>query len=103
MPPSEGPFRVIYPEAVQAWLHELIVLLLRQGYTRRALASSLDRLNSRLRLDPMDCGEPQNRLPHTGLVVRTCFDGPFGMNFGVDEARRLVFVRRMFIVKGPRT
>jgi len=57
-----------------------------------AAVKSIER---RLATDPLEWGDPQNRLRHLQLLLYHGIQSPLHVYYAVDEARRIVYVQEI--------
>src|SRR5262245_15027642 len=87
-----GPFEVrCVGEAMESLKH-LQRDALKAGRVDEFLAA-LQSVYERLRVDPLNFGEPLYRLPALKLSIRVGGVSPLIVSFGVHETRPLVFIR----------
>jgi hypothetical protein len=60
------------------------------------VAQAMRDVDTRLAWVPLDFGEPLRDLVHLGIVVLTGVVPPLVVEYGVDEARRIVYVSGPF-------
>jgi hypothetical protein len=87
-----GPYSVVYSglqrQAVRAYGE--------RAAQRGILAAYLDAIRSmhdHLTTDPLDWGDPQNRLRHMGLLLCQRIHRMLLVHYAVDEQRRIVYLR----------
>ena len=76
-----------YPRARQNLCECLIV----KGRLAEVVQALRD-MHTRLEWIPLDFGEPLRDLPHLGIQIRIGPVAPLVVTYGVDEARRIVYV-----------
>ena len=59
----------------------------------------LQRLTKRLKADPLDVGEPYNRMKHYDLLLCVFVEGPLVVDFAIDDARHWVYLRRVELLE----
>ena len=91
--PAAPNYRVIYPGDVQAALKRLGTRANELGIGPRFIAA-IKTLNQRLRVDPLDLGEPLRDYPDAGLQERVGNHGFLFVRYAVDRVRYLVYVLR---------
>jgi hypothetical protein len=88
---TAGPYRVVYPEVVRHGLLRASERAAELGLQPDFLAAA-KAVEARLQSDPLEFGEPLYTLRHAGLEVRAGAFNLLGVRYGVDRARRLVYV-----------
>lgn len=95
--PSTGgpPYRVVYSELCRQRTQKL---LKRAAALHRfaEIAQAVRDIDTRLRWIPLDFGEPLQDLVHLGIKEHIGVGGPLVVKYGVDEARRIVYVALPF-------
>jgi hypothetical protein len=100
-PGSPGP---AYRVHASAKIMQLFLRLQRQAIREGRgdeVITAVRRIYEQLRDDPTTFGEPTYRLPALGLAVRTGSIRPLVVDFGVDEVRRLVFIKVVKLLAAP--
>jgi hypothetical protein len=99
MADSPRPFRVVYPGTVRDQLQEW-GRHATDPELRTAFAEALTAIDTRLAADPLAWGEPSYHLHHLGFTVCDGFHARLQVRFGVDEARRIVYVSWFKLLPG---
>jgi hypothetical protein len=96
---ANGSYQVIYLLRARQQMIELAQRADTPG-VRAAYVAALRRIQQRLLNDPLGWGDPDYHLHHLGL--RMCHGSLWGMSvyFGVDESRRIVYVREFRLLPG---
>jgi hypothetical protein len=98
--PAGGPFHIVCPSAqlrrVERWLRDAAV-----GGPRERLLSTVRTVHDRLARDPETWGDPQYRLPFSGMVMYHRLLIPLQVFYAVDPGRRLVFVKAFLRCQPP--
>jgi hypothetical protein len=91
--PSRGvpPYRVVYAERCREQTRELLARAAAQGRFTE-VAQVIRGIDIRLQWIPLDFGEPLRDLVHLGLKEHIGVLAPLVVRYGVDEARRIVYV-----------
>jgi hypothetical protein len=87
-------WRVIYSGKIRRDFVALCMSEAAQGRLKPILVAMED-LHGRLAANPLEVGEPHNRLKHMGLTLCTAFRKPLTVRFAVDERRKLVYMRNI--------
>ncbi len=88
---SVPPFRVSYSGRCREHTRQLLARAIARGRFPE-LAQAIRDLETRLRWIPLDFGEPLRDFPALGIQVRNGTVPPLVVTYGVDEARRIVYV-----------
>lgn len=95
--PTQGvpPYHVAYSALCRETTKQLLVRAAALGRFAE-LAQVVGNLHLRLKWIPLDFGEPLRDLPDLGLRLCIGALAPLVVRYGVDEARRIVYVNRPF-------
>jgi hypothetical protein len=95
--PSKGvpPYRIVYSQLCRDTTKELLTRAVAQGQFAE-VAQAVRDVNSRLEWIPLDFGEPLRDLLHLGIQVFIGSVPPLVVEYGIDEARRIVYVSNPF-------
>jgi hypothetical protein len=85
------PFRVVYSERCREATRQLLARAAAKGRFAE-LAQVVREIHTRLQWIPLDFGEPIRDFVQLGIQARLAPLGPLVVTFGVDEARRIVYV-----------
>ncbi len=88
---SAPPYHVVY----SAWFRAEFRQLLERARVKGRFAEVVrvaQEIHTRLEWIPLDFGEPLRNLVHLGIQTRLGTVPPLVLTFGVDEARRIVYV-----------
>lgn len=88
---STPPYRIVWSERCRQTTRELLLRAAERG-RHAEVAQLLRDIIRRLEWIPLDFGEPLADHVHTGIQERIAPLSPLVVRFGVDEARRLVYV-----------
>jgi hypothetical protein len=102
MPTSNGSlFKVALSEQVRGKVGTLFQRA-RSAGKAQAFLKALKIIVTRLRSDPDQSGEARFKLPHLDLEVRVGSERPVLVVYGLNKARRVVFVRDVLSLPGAR-
>src|SRR5438309_8336486 len=87
----EPPYRLIYRGVARDSLRSLADKAMQQGIGPQ-LGAVLQRMENRLRSDPLTFGEPLTNLRLLDLQMRAAGTEYFYIRFAVDANRRIVYV-----------
>jgi hypothetical protein len=90
-PGGVPPYRVVYSELCREQTRQLLARAAAKGRFAE-IAQVVRDINTRLEWIPLDFGEPLRDFPQLGIQVRIGPLAPLVVTFGVDEARRIVYV-----------
>jgi hypothetical protein len=95
--PSNGiqPFQVVYSERCRAETKQLLARAGAKGRLADVVKAIRD-IDTRLRWIPLDFGEPLQDYVHLGIKEHIGVCAPLVVKYGVDEARRIVYVSLPF-------
>jgi len=95
--PSGGvpPYRVVYSDSCREQLRALLARVATKGRFAE-LAQAVRDIDTQLQWIPLDFGEPLQDLVHAGLREHIGVFAPLVVKYGVDEARRIVYVALPF-------
>jgi hypothetical protein len=89
--PGVPPFRVVYSGLCREAARELLNRAAAKGRFAE-LAQALREINTRLEWIPLDFGEPLRDFVELGIQLRIGPVAPLVVTYGVDQARRIVYV-----------
>ncbi len=87
-------YRVVLMSEARSQINQ--ILQKSEGISRRRLERALRHIQEQLEAHPLEFGEPHYRLKDLGLVLCVGFWKNLGIEYGVHEAKRLVFKKRFF-------
>src|SRR5437016_138083 len=91
-PSASGPYQIICPQAQRVQLPRWAREAAARGELDPFLAA-LQTVNDRLTRDPEAWGDPQYRLPYSGMVMCHRLLIPLSVWYAVDPGKRLVFIK----------
>jgi hypothetical protein len=96
-PPSGGapPYRVVYSERCRERTRELLQRAAAKGRFAE-VAQAVRDIDTRLQWIPLDFGEPLQDFVRLGIKEHVGVLAPLVVKYGVDEARRIVYVALPF-------
>ena len=97
--PPNQPFRVIWSQTLRELVRALGKKAIRIGLSEEFF-SSVDFILKKLAGEPLSWGDPVYHLKSVDLVVYHGVCRPFHLYYGVDEERRLVFVKDFLPIPG---
>src|SRR5437773_1118728 len=89
---SQGPFKVVCSDLELNRVRQLLEKAAESG-TDSEVRSVLRTIHHKLTADPVNWGDPQNNLPHLGLVTFHRMLQMFQVRYAVDQKRRIVYIR----------
>ncbi len=91
--PSPGvpPFRVVYSGVCRDATRQLLTRAAAKGRFAE-LAKVVRDIHTRLKWIPLDFGEPFRYFAHLGIQLYIAPLAPLVVTYGVDEAKRIVYV-----------
>jgi hypothetical protein len=93
------PYRVVYPESVQAALRTLYARAAGQNRAHNFL-NALRAIDNRLRLEARTFGEPKHRYQALKLELRVAIEPPLVVRYTVHDEEPVVFVKSVDILPG---
>jgi hypothetical protein len=94
-----GPYRVIYSEAVRPVLIELHARAALKGLEQNVL-SAIRTIDNRLHADPLFFGEPKYHYRALKLELRVGIEPPLVVHYTVHDEQPLVFVKAISSLPG---
>jgi hypothetical protein len=89
------PYRVVYSGRCRDHARQLLARAAARGRFAE-VAQTVRGIDTRLRWIPLDFGEPLKDHVHLGITEYLGTLAPLVVNYGVDEARRVVYVALPF-------
>lgn len=89
------PYRVVYSGLCREGMRRLLARAGAKGRLTE-IAKVVRGIDTRLRWIPLDLGEPLKDYMHLGIKEHIGVLAPLVVRYGVDEARRIVYVTRPF-------
>ena len=89
------PYRVIYSERCRDQTRELLARAAAKGRLAE-IAQAIRDVHKRLQWIPLDFGEPLQDFVRLGIKEHIGVVAPLVVKYGVDEARRIVYVSLPF-------
>jgi hypothetical protein len=99
MSTQEADYRVVYPVTVRAALQSYLDALILEGWDKKELATIVDRMDTALKRNPIQYGEPHYHVRQLGLLICVGFSRPFSVRYGILEEKRIVFVREITLMR----
>jgi hypothetical protein len=90
-----APYRIVYSGRCRDETRQLLMRAKAKGLFTE-VAKAVRDIDTRLRWIPLDFGEPLQDFPNVGIKEHIGALGPLVVKYGVDEARRLVYVTLPF-------
>jgi hypothetical protein len=90
---SVPPYRVSYSEQCRDQLRQLLARAVSAGRFAE-VAQAVRSIDRRLQWIPLDFGEPLKDFKRLGIKAYIGVVAPLVIHYGVDEARRIVYVSR---------
>ena len=87
-------YHVVYSERQRSIIRALAARAVRRGLHKAYLEAIRD-MEHHLRTDPLDWGDPQNRLANLQLLIYHRVQGPLHVHYAVDEQRRIVYLQKI--------
>ena len=87
-------WRLIHSQKTEDDFKRLCERARSEGRLTRIL-ETMKRLAQRPKADPLNAGDPYNRLKHLGLRLYVIVDRPLVVHYAVDEQRHWVYLRRI--------
>jgi hypothetical protein len=99
MPSPGGLFRIIWSEEKHEEASALADLAIERGLARDFLRD-IKEIQQNLAIEPLTWGDPWFTLKSAGLVMCHGIQGMLQIYYGVDEERRLVYVKELVPAPG---
>jgi hypothetical protein len=89
------PYRLVYSERCREATRQLLARAAAKGRFAD-FAQAVRDIENRLQWIPLDFGEPLRDFEKLGIQLRIATVAPLVVKFGVDQARRIVYVNLPF-------
>jgi hypothetical protein len=98
IPVDELEYRLAYHEKARSMLNAAIDSLLKSGWKKEEIRLLVNDLEGRLKRDPVSFADSQYTIRSINLKIGVSFARPLAVQIGIQEEKRIVFVRKVSLM-----